>query len=44
MQLSNDAKIAYRLLKDRLELSKIKESMFDDNDIFHFTNENLKLY
>ncbi|WP_142762800.1 replication initiator protein A, partial [Staphylococcus aureus] len=43
MQLSNDAKIAYALLKDRLELS-IKNNWFDENgDIFFiFTNENLK--
>lgn len=43
MQLSNDAKIAYALLKDRLELS-IKNNWFDDNgDIFFiFTNEKLK--
>lgn len=45
MQLSNDAKIAYALLKDRLELS-IKNNWFDKNgDIFFiFTNENSKLY
>jgi hypothetical protein len=30
MQLSNDAKIAYALLKDRLELS-IKNDWFDEN-------------
>ncbi|MDW4036349.1 replication protein [Staphylococcus saprophyticus] len=43
MQLSNDAKIAYALLKDRLELS-IKNNWFDENgDIFFiFTNEKLK--
>lgn len=43
MQLSNDAKIAYALLKDRLELS-IKNNWFDENgDIyFIFTNEKLK--
>lgn len=43
MQLSNDAKIAYALLKDRLELS-IKNDWFDENgDIFFiFTNEKLK--
>ncbi|UXV36322.1 replication initiator protein A (plasmid) [Staphylococcus sp. IVB6181] len=42
-QLSNDAKIAYALLKDRLELS-IRNNWFDENgDIFFiFTNENLK--
>ncbi len=45
MQLSNDAKIAYALLKDRLELS-IKNNWFDENgDIFFiFTNEKLKIY
>nr|WP_252555629.1 replication initiator protein A [Staphylococcus aureus] len=45
MQLSNDAKIAYALLKDRLELL-IKNNWFDENgDIFFiFTNENSKLY
>ena len=45
MQLSNDAKIAYALLKDRLELS-IKNNWFDDNgDIFSFSQmKNLKLY
>lgn len=45
MELSNDAKIAYALLKDRLELS-IKNNWFDKNgDIFFiFTNENSKLY
>ncbi|EMB9404429.1 replication initiator protein A [Staphylococcus pseudintermedius] len=44
MQLSNDAKIAYALLKDRLELS-IKNNWFDENgDIFFiFTNEKLKI-
>ncbi|HCV4572863.1 TPA: replication initiator protein A [Staphylococcus aureus] len=43
MQLSNDAKIAYALLKDRLELS-IKNNWFDENgDIFFiFTNDKLK--
>ena len=43
MQLSNDAKIAYALLKDRLELS-IKNNWFDENgDIFFiFTKEKLK--
>lgn len=43
MQLTNDAKIAYALLKDRLELS-IKNNWFDENgDIFFiFTNEKLK--
>ncbi|HDA2618954.1 TPA: replication initiator protein A [Staphylococcus aureus] len=43
IQLSNDAKIAYALLKDRLELS-IKNNWFDENgDIFFiYTNENLK--
>ncbi|HFN8439579.1 TPA: replication initiator protein A [Staphylococcus aureus] len=42
-KLSNDAKIAYALLKDRLELS-IKNNWVDENgDIFFiFTNENLK--
>ncbi len=45
MKLSNNAKIAYALLKDRLELS-IKNNWFDENgDIFFiFTNENSKLY
>ncbi|MGX0140239.1 replication initiator protein/RepA-like protein [Staphylococcus epidermidis] len=43
IQLSNDAKIAYALLKDRLELS-IKNNWFDENgDIFFiYTNEKLK--
>lgn len=42
MQLSNDAKIAYALLKDRLELS-IKNNWFDENEdiYFIFTNEKL---
>ncbi|SUM23252.1 replication initiator protein A [Staphylococcus epidermidis] len=43
MKLSNDAKIAYALLKDRLELS-IKNNWFDESgDIFFiYTNEKLK--
>ena len=43
IKLSNDAKIAYALLKDRLDLS-IKNSWFDENgDIFFiYTNEKLK--
>ncbi|MCG1130682.1 replication initiator protein A [Staphylococcus epidermidis] len=43
IQLSNDAKIAYALLKDRLDLS-INNNWFDENgDIFFiYTNENLK--
>ncbi len=45
MKLSNDAKIAYALLKDRLELS-IKNNWFDESgDIFSFTlMKNLKPY
>ncbi|MCO4342138.1 replication initiator protein A [Staphylococcus agnetis] len=43
IKLSNDAKIAYALLKDRLDLS-IKNNWFDENgDIFFiYTNEKLK--
>ena len=43
MQLSNDAKMAYALLKDRLELS-IKNNWFDENgDIFfHLHKRKLK--
>ncbi|EZV76799.1 replication initiator protein A, partial [Staphylococcus aureus] len=42
-KLSNDAKIAYAILRDRLDLS-IKNSWIDENgDIFFiFTNETLK--
>ncbi len=44
-KLSNDEKIAYAILRDRLDLS-IKNNWIDENgDIFFiFTNETLKKY
>ena len=43
LDLSNDAKIAYAILRDRLELS-IKNNWIDNNNIIYFiyTNENLE--